>query len=212
MDEVRILNDFDVTLSAARRGDKAGVERLIAEHQQYLAMLARVELGTISRRTVSESDIVQQTLIDISQGVEGFRGQSRVEFSSWLKKLVINNILDVVKRFRSTRRSGMSREVSLETWGQEFRTRDQAQLSTTANSPCSVAVRKETEFALEAALQRLKSRHRATIYMRHQDCYTFAEIGERLGCTEEAARKVWARAISLLKNELLLDMEELCEK
>jgi hypothetical protein len=40
------------------------------------------------------------------------------------------------------------------------------------------------------------------IELRNRERLTFAEVGQRMGRSAEAARKLWARAIELLRKEM----------
>ncbi len=59
---------------------------------------------------------------------------------------------------------------------------------------------------LQQALRQLSPDHEAVIRLRNWERLSFAEIGQRLGRSEEAAKKLWARAITRLK-EVLPDQE-----
>jgi RNA polymerase sigma factor (sigma-70 family) len=51
---------------------------------------------------------------------------------------------------------------------------------------------------LEDALQRLPKRYRQVLQLHTQGGMTFAQVGERLQCSAEAARKLWRRAAEKL--------------
>jgi len=40
------------------------------------------------------------------------------------------------------------------------------------------------------------------VVLRHRQGLSFREVGEEIGCTEEAARKLWGRGILQLRREL----------
>ncbi len=64
-----------------------------------------------------------------------------------------------------------------------------------------MAAREEVA-ALESALSRLPKHYRHVLYLRYQEKQTFAQIGEMLSCSAEAARKLEARAVSRLQKML----------
>ena len=55
---------------------------------------------------------------------------------------------------------------------------------------------------LQRALERLPEDYRRVITLRHYEQHSFDEIGKQMERSPEAARKLWARAVELLK-ELL---------
>lgn len=63
-------------------------------------------------------------------------------------------------------------------------------------------LRSELRDVLEAALDRLKPEYAAVIRLRDFHGMEYAEIGEQLGKSDEAMRKIWNRAIAALRGEL----------
>jgi RNA polymerase sigma-70 factor (ECF subfamily) len=55
---------------------------------------------------------------------------------------------------------------------------------------------------LEQALARLPDDYQQVLRCRYQEDLTFEQIGERMGRTANAARKLWVRAIQDLQREL----------
>jgi RNA polymerase sigma-70 factor, ECF subfamily len=64
------------------------------------------------------------------------------------------------------------------------------------------ALRNEWNQVLEQALTRLPEHYQRTVIWRHQQQLSWEEIGRRMDCTADAARKVWSRAIQQLRREL----------
>jgi RNA polymerase sigma factor (sigma-70 family) len=77
-----------------------------------------------------------------------------------------------------------------------------APLTGAGPSPSNHAIRAEMAAALEAAIDRLPPNYRRAILLRQRQGLSFREIGERLGSTEEAVRKLWGRGILQLRREL----------
>ena len=104
----------------------------------------------------------------------------------------------LARRFRGTAKRGDGREVRLD---------QVAELASDSTSPSGVAMRQERERAIGDAIGRLSSRHRRAILWHHREGLGFEEVGQRLGCSAEAARKVWARAVERLRRELADPLE-----
>ena len=75
-------------------------------------------------------------------------------------------------------------------------------LKSRAPSPSNHAVRNEWNAALEQALTRLPEHYRQAVAWRHIEQLSWDEIGRRMSCSADAARKVWSRAIQQLRREL----------
>ena len=56
--------------------------------------------------------------------------------------------------------------------------------------------------AMRAALDAMPEDYRQAIMLRNWERLSFAEIGQQLGRSEEAARKLWTRAVLRLGDEL----------
>ena len=69
-------------------------------------------------------------------------------------------------------------------------------------SPSMAAARTELQAALREELDRLPEHYRRVIELRIRGKVTFEEIGREVGLSADAARKVWARALTLLHGEL----------
>jgi RNA polymerase sigma-70 factor (ECF subfamily) len=72
----------------------------------------------------------------------------------------------------------------------------------TATPPSVAADRNASRAALDAALARLIERHRQIIHLRVWDQLAFAEIGIRLGVSEDAARMLYGRALAKLRESM----------
>ena len=51
-------------------------------------------------------------------------------------------------------------------------------------------------------MTRLSNDHRSVLRLRYWDGLTFPEIGERLGRSPDAVRKLWYRAVERLQEEM----------
>ena len=68
--------------------------------------------------------------------------------------------------------------------------------------PSDVAISAERRHALHRAVELLPERYRRVVRMRNFQLLTFQQIGDELQCSADAARKLWARAIEKLSQEL----------
>jgi RNA polymerase sigma factor (sigma-70 family) len=57
---------------------------------------------------------------------------------------------------------------------------------------------REEDEALQGALRQLPERYRQVLQLHSQEGMTFAQVGGRLRCSAEAARKLWRRAAEQL--------------
>lgn len=165
---------FDTVLEAARR---------------FLLAHANADLPSALRAKGGASDLVQETLAAAHRGRAQFRGQTVGELRTWLRAILSNELKAFRRAYEGTAARDVGREVPL------------------ADPPCGRAedpvlaelVVREERDGLATAVARLDAGPRAAVTLRLGEGLTFAQIGARLGCSEEAARKSFTRALSQLR-------------
>jgi RNA polymerase sigma-70 factor (ECF subfamily) len=178
-------------IAAARRGSSAGLGRILERYRPYLLAIAMQELPKDLAGKLGASDVVQASLLKGCEQFPSFRGNSPEELSAWLRQILLSHLLNVAEAYRAQKRE-VKREQSL-----VGHLVDVSQLS-----PSGEAVSREMWESLQGALDRLPEHYRRIILLRHRDDLSFAEIGRVTNQSDEAARKVWSRAIRKLQGEL----------
>ena len=158
----------------------------------YLWLLASRSLVGPEKAKVAPSDIVQQTLWDAHQKREQFRGDSREDLRAWLRAILINKVRNTYRDLRAARRD-VRRELML---GSGF------QLTAQSKSPSSHAAFDEEFSLMEAALAQLPKEHQLVIELRSFRRLPFAEVGQQINKSSEAARKIWFRSIKSLQAKM----------
>lgn len=70
-----------------------------------------------------------------------------------------------------------------------------------APSPSRAAAEREQAEALRRAVARLPDDYRRAVTLRYVDGLSFEAVGRELGRSEEAARKLWTRAMDQLRRD-----------
>jgi RNA polymerase sigma-70 factor (ECF subfamily) len=182
-------------------GGGGGTEKLLEACRQYLLMIANDVIGTQLQAKVGASDLVQDTFLEAHRHIAAFRGQTRAEARAWLRRILECRVANVRRWYLGTEKRAAVREVTLETLARG-REASAEFLASSSLSPSIHAVRKEWAQVLEEALLRLPENYRQAVRWRHQDRLAWDEIGQRMGCSAGAARKLWSRAIGLLRRDL----------
>jgi RNA polymerase sigma-70 factor (ECF subfamily) len=184
-------------IQGARTGAAEALGELIESWRSYLLYVAQQELPADLRHKVGVSDLVQSACLDIHQRFGDFRGQTVEEWRAWLKQLVLHDVQDAKRRYIQAAQRAVGRERDLaDSEGFRFDVLDPQQ------SPRASLIADEEAQALRDALQRLSEEYRIVLRLRNWDRLSFAEIGERMNRSEEAARKLWSRAVLRLQAEL----------
>ncbi len=169
-------------------------------YRTYLLMIAHEMMGPGLRAKLGASDVVQEALLEAHEHIAGFRGTTAIELRAWLREILRCRLANIERFYRRTKRS-VAREVRLEVIEAPGSAASRPS-AISEPSPSKHAVRAEMTAALEAAIDRLPAKYRQAIVLRHRQGLSFREVGEEIGCTEEAARKLWGRGILQLRRVL----------
>jgi RNA polymerase sigma-70 factor, ECF subfamily len=192
--------DAALWLSAARGGSREALGNLLEACRDYLLLVANQELDVDLRAKGGASDLVQQTFLEAQRDFGAFQGSSEEELLGWLRRLLVHNLADFTRRYRGTGKRRAEREVMLEADSSDAAPADA--LAADTPSPSGRAVAREEDEGLERALARLPEDYRQVILLRYQEEHSFDEIGELMGRSANAARKLWLRAVERLRHEL----------
>jgi RNA polymerase sigma-70 factor (ECF subfamily) len=182
---------FDQQLAAAREGNGTGLGLLLERYRDYLLSIARQETPEEIRGKVGTSDLVQETIIRGYGQFASFEGSSEEQLACWLRQILLNHVRNVAKRYWTDKRD-VAREQLVDEWTE----------GKDRQSPSQEVISQERQDQLSGALARLPEDLRRVIEMRHRDDCSFAEIARQLNKSEDTARRVWARAIQQLQQEL----------
>jgi RNA polymerase sigma-70 factor (ECF subfamily) len=182
-------------IDQARADPGSALGRLLDAARQYLLLVANRELPADLRAKLGPSDLVQETLLRAHQHFGQFRGQSEDELLGWLRQILLNHLANVRQTYLDTEKRDVGREVGLL---DVPRGEQVGPLTDPASGPASAAEGRERDDRLHQALGALPADHQAVIRWRTYDDLPFAEVGRRLGRSEEAARKLYARALERL--------------
>jgi RNA polymerase sigma-70 factor, ECF subfamily len=187
--------ELESWIDAARRGDRESLGLALLAFRDYLLLVANEELDRALQAKAGASDLVQDTFVRAQRGLEGFRGGSVAEWRAWLRTILVRHLANQRRQYEATYKREVHREVSL-TLGSRLDSVDDR------DTPSRDLARRERQDALIAAISRLPEHYREVVIGHHREKLPFDEIGQRRGISADAARKLWARALSRLRKEL----------
>jgi RNA polymerase sigma-70 factor (ECF subfamily) len=182
-------------VSQAKNGDREAMGQLLEASRDYLREVAGANLAEDVRAKLSVSDLVQDTLFDAQQSFDQFQGTSAGELLAWLRKILINNLLNHYRKYRATQKRCLARETALANAGTRL-------VYAEDETPSEVCMRQEEASLLTQALAELPEDHQQVIRLRHREGLSFPEIGERMDRSADAARMLWYRAFDRLSSEI----------
>jgi RNA polymerase sigma-70 factor (ECF subfamily) len=183
----------------ARTGDDAALGSLLELYRNYLRLLARVEIGRRLQGKLDASDLVQETFAEAHRNFPLFRGADEPQLVSWLRQILAARVANLVRHYFGTqgRDVRLEQEVAL-----ALNNSSQAlglQLAAPVSSPSEAAARREQAVLLADALSRLPEDYRDAIILRNLEGFTFPEVAQRMGKTQDSVEKLWLRGLARLR-------------
>jgi RNA polymerase sigma-70 factor, ECF subfamily len=189
------LIELESWIDAARQGNREALGLALSSVRDYLLLVANEELDPALQSKGNASDLVQETFLRAQRAIEDFRGRTSSEWRNWLRSILVRNLAQERRRFRSTAKRQVQLEVRIgeKVWLEAARDTE---------TPSGNLTQREREAALYDGLQRLPEHYRQVVVWHHREQLTFEEIGQRYRISTEAARKLWRRALGRLRKEL----------
>ncbi len=193
--------DPEQLLQDARTVGGPALGRLLELYRNYLALLARLEIGRRLRGKMDESDLVQETFLEAHRHFGSFRGTTEAELMSWLRQILAGVVANLLRRYGTRRRNvRLERELA-----DDLARSSQALaegLPARQSSPSQRAARREQAVLLADALGRLPAAYQEVIVLSHLEGLAFPEVARRMGRSVDSVKNLWARALARLRRSL----------
>jgi len=164
------------------------LESVFARVGPRLLGFIRLKMGRSLRARLESRDILQATYVKSLQHLGEFKGSDSRAFVGWLMRIAENEIRDRAD-YHGRQRRDAGREEDVEAFGD---------IAARTRSALSRLILDQRAEQLEAAVETLSDAHREVILLRAFEELPFAEIGRRLGKSEDASRMLYARAMTAL--------------
>ncbi|MEM7202129.1 MAG: sigma-70 family RNA polymerase sigma factor [Planctomycetota bacterium] len=188
----------DPAPSAAGAGDP-GVETLLERHLPSLRAFVRLRAGNAIRARESQSDLVQSVCRELLGGAERFSYRGDTEFRNWLYTAVLRKIVERDRYYRAQKRD-IDREMAPR-GGEDGDAALRQQYASVA-TPSAAAASAEELARIETAFDGLSEEQREIITLSRIVGLSHAEIGAKLGRSEQASRQLLRRALIRLSMAL----------
>ena len=157
------MNDEQIWIDAARRGDEGAFEQLIRLYEKRVFALT----SRMCRNPSDAEEAAQEAFLAAWQGLAFFRGDS--SFSTWLYRLASNACVDLL------RREGRHRAAAGPSLDDE---ETQCEPEDPGPSPHALAERTELRHQIEAGLASLPPEYRQGLILREIHQRTYDEIAQ----------------------------------
>ena len=183
----------------ATGGDAAAIDALLERHLPALRAFIRLRSSDQIRARESVSDLVQSVCREALQDVGSYQYRGEAAFKQWLFTMALRKVIDR-GRYLERRQQASAVEVPLASEASAMPSENSRLLECYASfcTPSQDAmIREETE-RIERALLQLPDEYREIIIEARIVGLSYAEIAEQTGRSDEAVRKLLARALARL--------------
>lgn len=188
-------------LNAARNGDDDAREALFERCRNYVSLVARNNIESWMRSKVDASDIVQQTMLEAHRCFTEFQGGSEAEWLAWLRRILVHNSQDAIRRYRTDKRQ-VSQEVALDAGFRGLSASFRVEPTADVDTPSAIVSQKEAEIELADAISQLPEDYQEVIILRNLQRLPFDQVAERMGRSRPAVQMLWLRALRKLEQLL----------
>ena len=193
------LDTVSLLVPQAKQGSAEARDQLLAHVQDYLRLMAQQNAPGHLQGKFGASDVVQQSLAQVIQGFDDFRGNTAGEFYGWLKVIVTNEARKLQRDYRRDKRNvARERPLAVDLSGSQpgFVPADGQP------TPRAHAIAAEQVEQLHDALERLPDDYAEVIRLRSLERLSFKDVADRMGRSFDSVTKLWYRAILKLQQEL----------
>jgi RNA polymerase sigma-70 factor (ECF subfamily) len=191
--------DPEHLMALARTGDRAALGRLLGLYEDYLALLARLQIGRRLQAKVDPADLVQETFLEAHRNFGLFQGDNERAFVAWLRQILAARLANLLRRYLGTQGRDVRLECNLVAELEHSSRMLDGGLLARSSSPSARAARREQAVLLANALRRLPEDYREVLILRHLEGLTFPEVAQRMGRTGDSVEKLWLRALTRLR-------------
>ncbi|MBX3415725.1 MAG: sigma-70 family RNA polymerase sigma factor [Pirellulales bacterium] len=186
-------------LAEVRSGSREALAELLEAYRPFLRLWARRAPNDPLRRKLDTSDLVQNTLRAVLMRADEFRELDDDEFSNRLRELLQAEVSASHKHYYRPKKRNIRRELSL---GEQHSWQRLAQLVVSPNDDALKTLDdEEMRRRVEGVLECLDPDEQVAIRQRYWDHLEWPQVAALSGCTSDAARMRFKRAMARFAKE-----------
>jgi RNA polymerase sigma-70 factor (ECF subfamily) len=175
--------------------DLARLGQFYKDFRPKLLGMVRRRLAPALASRIDPEDVLNEAFLQARQRWQSFK-QGSMSAYPWLYRITLDCLLQAWRRETRERRD-VRDDLP---WPEQSSVQIGLGLVHPGTSPTGAAVREEMRQHMKQVLDLLREKDREILRMRHEDELTFAEAGEVLGVSENAATVRYIRALQRLKD------------
>ncbi|TWU28458.1 sigma-70 family RNA polymerase sigma factor [Bythopirellula polymerisocia] len=188
----------EMLLNRARDGGDQAVDTLLSHYRPYLKLLARLRNRRQLQAKYDDSDLVQETLVQVHRNLSQFRGGTEAEFAAWLRTLM-SRVGDQHRRHYEAQKRDANAEQQLEQQFEESSQLVGRMFTSAEGSPSEQVSRRERAVVLSQALMQLPDDYREALILNRFEGLSMSQVAERMGRTVDSVQKLLARGVVELR-------------
>jgi RNA polymerase sigma-70 factor (ECF subfamily) len=187
-------------VAQAQAGDEAALSQLCKVYGARVLWIIRLRMGSELRSKLESVDIVQDVLLSALKDLGNFTCKTEGDFLRWLSKIAENRLRGHLQRLHANKRD-IRKEVRLNDHRPTAEDSVAAALdAVVTTTPSAIVSKREDLDKLSRAIDALKPEYRQVIVLTKIEGLSYKEIGDQLGKSSEAVRKLASRALEELIN------------
>lgn len=185
-------------VALAQDGDESALSQLCKVYGSRVLWIVRLRMGRELRSKLESMDVVQDVLLSALKDLGNFTYRTEGDFLRWLSGIVENRLRGHLQRLHANKRD-IRKEARLDGYRPTLEDSFVEALDAVdTRTPSAIISKREELYKLSRAIDALKPEYRQVIVLTKIDGLTYKEIGDRLGKSSEAVRKLVSRALEEL--------------
>ena len=185
-------------VALAQAGGESALDQLCRVYGARVLWIIRLRMGRELRSRLESMDVVQDVLMSALKDLGNFTYKTEGDFLRWLSRIAENRLRNQLQRLHANKRD-IRKEVQLNSYRPTVEDSFVAALDAVdTTTPSAIMSKREELDKLAKAIDVLKPEYRQVIVMTKIEGLSYKEIGERLGKSSEAVRKLVSRALEEL--------------
>lgn len=173
-------------VNRARQGDRIALSELIEQESPGLRRYLLSAVGNLE----SAEELLQETMVNVVGAIGRLKDPAC--FRGWLYRIASNEIRNL---YRDRRRSGIRFSMLSDGTVEAMTDPDDLEIG-------QILQTQEVRRQVASAVAQLKEFHRSVVTLRCFERLSYAQISDRIGCSESSARTGFVRAKRQIRHEL----------
>ena len=186
-------DDTAALLDRVADGNPAALEHLLRLHRPYLKRVIQMRMEPALRARVDASDVVQETQLVITKGINNFVKYRPTSFRIWVRRKGLDQLIEQQRRHIGAEKRSVLKEQRLSNVSSMAIAR-----KLLSNTPSKIASQIELRERVYGLIAQLGEKHREVLVLRHAEELSNTEVADLLDIDPNTARQRYGRAVRQL--------------